>query len=171
MILLPPRSTQSKSSAASDVYKRQVRHQPRGRVIEGVGVTGAVPRPRHLRGDDPMLGAVHPRRVGLQERPDQAQVQRSPPPPAFALVIAGAALPAARRTRRPPRRPWPTRAAQPIALQKNARRSPHPRFQPLVRQQEPLSLIHIDAADDLLCVDLGGRRIIKKKKKKKKQQE
>ena len=29
-----------------------------------------------------------------------------------------------------------------------------------------LSLIHTDAADDLLCVDLGGRRIIKKKKKK-----
>ena len=27
-----------------------------------------------------------------------------------------------------------------------------------------LSLIHIDAADDLLCVDLGGRRIIKKQK-------
>src|SRR5450756_3163579 len=26
-----------------------------------------------------------------------------------------------------------------------------------------------DAADDLLCVDLGGRRIIKQKKKKKKQ--
>ena len=26
-----------------------------------------------------------------------------------------------------------------------------------------------DAADDLLCVDLGGRRIIKKKKKTKKQ--
>src|SRR5659263_776512 len=26
-----------------------------------------------------------------------------------------------------------------------------------------------DAADDLLCVDLGGRRIIKKKKKKQKQ--
>ena len=32
-----------------------------------------------------------------------------------------------------------------------------------------LSLIHTDAADDLLCVDLGGRRIIKKKKKKKTQ--
>ena len=32
-----------------------------------------------------------------------------------------------------------------------------------------LSLIHTDAADDLLCVDLGGRRIIKKKKKKKQQ--
>ena len=27
-----------------------------------------------------------------------------------------------------------------------------------------------DAADDLLCVDLGGRRIIKQKKKKKKTQ-
>ena len=26
-----------------------------------------------------------------------------------------------------------------------------------------------DAADDLLCVDLGGRRIIKKKKQKKQQ--
>src|SRR5664280_2086521 len=33
-----------------------------------------------------------------------------------------------RRTRRLPRRPSPTRAAQPITLQ-NARRSPHPRFQ------------------------------------------
>ena len=28
-----------------------------------------------------------------------------------------------------------------------------------------------DAADDLLCVDLGGRRIIKKKKKKKHNQQ
>ena len=28
-----------------------------------------------------------------------------------------------------------------------------------------------DAADDLLCVDLGGRRIIKKKKKKKRRQQ
>ena len=33
---------------------------------------------------------------------------------------------------------------------------------------EPVSLYTSDAADDLLCVDLGGRRIIKKKKKKKK---
>ena len=28
-----------------------------------------------------------------------------------------------------------------------------------------------DAADDLLCVDLGGRRIIKKKKKNKKKKD
>ena len=27
----------------------------------------------------------------------------------------------------------------------------------------PVSYTHLDAADDLLCVDLGGRRIIKKK--------
>ena len=74
---------------------RAVRHQPRGRVIEGVGVAGTVPRPRHLRGDDPMLGAAHPWRVRLQERLDLTQVQGPPPPPAFALVIAGAALPAA----------------------------------------------------------------------------
>src|SRR5450756_2255399 len=33
----------------------------------------------------------------------------------------------------------------------------------------PCLLYTSDAADDLLCVDLGGRRIIKKKKKKKKQ--
>src|SRR5450756_3237928 len=32
----------------------------------------------------------------------------------------------------------------------------------------PCLLYTSDAADDLLCVDLGGRRIIKKKKKKKK---
>src|SRR5450756_1504888 len=37
------------------------------------------------------------------------------------------------------------------------------------RAQEKTCLLYTsDAADDLLCVDLGGRRIIKKKKKKKK---
>ncbi len=34
----------------------------------------------------------------------------------------------------------------------------------------PVSYTQSDAADDLLCVDLGGRRIIKKKKKKKEKQ-
>src|SRR5659263_92841 len=34
-------------------------------------------------------------------------------------------------------------------------------------QIQPCLLYTSDAADDLLCVDLGGRRIIKKKKKKK----
>src|SRR5450756_3140057 len=35
--------------------------------------------------------------------------------------------------------------------------------------RESCLLYTSDAADDLLCVDLGGRRIIKKKKKNKKQ--
>src|SRR5450756_3198354 len=43
------------------------------------------------------------------------------------------------------------------------------RIEPLVREQTKSCLLYTsDAADDLLCVDLGGRRIIKKKKKKKK---
>src|SRR5450756_3165573 len=36
-----------------------------------------------------------------------------------------------------------------------------------VRLKEVCLLYTSDAADDLLCVDLGGRRIIKKKKKQK----
>ena len=30
------------------------------------------------------------------------------------------------------------------------------------QNEDPVSYTHLDAADDLLCVDLGGRRIIKK---------
>ena len=40
--------------------------------------------------------------------------------------------------------------------------------QPIVRQLLNCLLYTSDAADDLLCVDLGGRRILKKKNKKKK---
>ena len=52
------------------------------------------------------------------------------------------------------------------------RRPPHPRAKPARHLGAPgrqLQAIHLcllytsDAADDLLCVDLGGRRIIKKK--------
>ncbi len=40
----------------------------------------------------------------------------------------------------------------------------NPEFQRVKdRLEDDLSLIHTDAADDLLCVDLGCRRIIKKK--------
>ena len=38
-----------------------------------------------------------------------------------------------------------------------------------LKQYNACLLYTSDAADDLLCVDLGGRRIIKKKKTKKKQ--
>src|SRR5664280_3394904 len=73
-----------RQAMVADGGLRAVRHQPRGRVIEGVGVTGTVPRSRHLRGDDPMLGAAHPWRVRFQERPDLTEVQGPPPPPDFA---------------------------------------------------------------------------------------
>ena len=43
--------------------------------------------------------------------------------------------------------------------------------QPLLERTAPVSYTHSDAADDLLCVDLGGRRIIKKKKTAKKRSE
>src|SRR5450756_998932 len=38
----------------------------------------------------------------------------------------------------------------------------NPCRKPCIYVFSTLSLIHTDAADDLLCVDLGGRRIIKK---------
>src|SRR5450756_3250859 len=41
-----------------------------------------------------------------------------------------------------------------------------PKFRHLAEQLNACLLYTSDAADDLLCVDLGGRRIIKKKKKK-----
>ena len=36
----------------------------------------------------------------------------------------------------------------------------------IFQEKQGLSLIHTDAADEGLGVDLGGRRIIKKKKRK-----
>ena len=62
MIRLPPRSTLDRSSAASDVYKRQ-EHDRVGLPIAwcqaGFGVTGgrAVPQPDHGRGTD--LSLIH----------------------------------------------------------------------------------------------------------------
>src|SRR5680860_1869452 len=50
-------------------------------------------------------------------------------------------------------------------------RCPHHKLGPGFKLHNALNNICLlytsDAADDLLCVDLGGRRIIKKKKKKK----
>ena len=43
--------------------------------------------------------------------------------------------------------------------------SRHPNDQAIEEQYTNCLLYTSDAADDLLCVDLGGRRIIKKKKK------
>src|SRR5680860_1765930 len=101
MIRRPPRSTQSRSSAASDVYKRQVRQS----------AAGCPGRPRSTGPNASWDGPAsdHPAR-------------------------------------------WLNRTAGPD-------------------RAEGCLLYTSDAADDLLCVDLGGRRIIKKKKKKKKKKE
>src|SRR5660397_292239 len=62
MIRRPPRSTPLYSSAASDVYKRQVHGNPVGLVsgpapgaVEHDDLRGQVPRPEHRHSHDPAL--------------------------------------------------------------------------------------------------------------------
>ena len=57
MIRRPPRSTQSRSSAASDVYKRQFLDD-KGEVVEGLSLKGylAVAVPGTVMGLDTLLG-------------------------------------------------------------------------------------------------------------------
>ena len=77
--------------------------------------------------------------------------------------------PPLRRRGRRPRRPGNAAAAAKFRRAGKAR--PYPFFpcnRFAIGFSTPVLLYTSDAADDLLCVDLGGRRIIKKKKKKKK---
>ena len=69
---------------------RAVRHQPGDLIVERSGVPGAVTGPRHRRHRHPMVGAGHPWRVGLDEHPHRAGIQRPPPPSSLTLVIAAA---------------------------------------------------------------------------------
>src|SRR5450756_943388 len=130
MIRRPPRSTQSRSSAASDVYKRQPAQQPLHEDLldKVVGVLvyvreAAYPVAGQVRGreEEPfrfrLLAGVVSLRDRVGRRPDHGVVNR--------VLYA------------------------------------------LPEQVHACLLYTSDAADDLLCVDLGGRRIIKKKKKKK----
>src|SRR5680860_670345 len=107
MIRRPPRSTQSRSSAASDVYKRQ-------------SSTCSFPVPCRSR---PWSGPVRPR--------SKFHIFRPVLNVSYCLSVATQKYEVFRR---PPPGIW------------------------------PCLLYTSDAADDLLCVDLGGRRIIKKKK-------
>src|SRR5450756_3175036 len=97
MIRRPPRSTQSRSSAASDVYKRQARRRVRNPL--------ALPLSPFLLEREPHLH-------------DEYLVEKG--------AVAG--------------------------------------FLERLGPFRDCLLYTSDAADDLLCVDLGGRRIIKKKK-------
>ena len=51
-------------------------------------------------------------------------------------------------------------------IKKSSSPEPMSQFQPISAQIILCLLYTSDAADDMQCVDLGGRRIIKKKKKK-----
>ena len=73
---------------------RAAHGQPGDLVVETVGVPSAVPRPRDGGHHHPVLGAAHPGGVGLHHHLHGAQVQRPPPAPPGARVIAGAAPPA-----------------------------------------------------------------------------
>jgi hypothetical protein len=97
--------------------------QPSHLIIEVAGVPGAVPRPGHRGHDHPVLAAAHPRRIGLQHRHHNAQVQRPPAPSTLPLVIA----------RTPP-------PAHPAATALPADR-PH------VRDQQAPGLVELDPTD------------------------
>ena len=130
---------------------RGVRDEPGDLIIERSGVPGAVTGPRHRGHRHPVLGTVHPWRVGLDEHADRAGIQRPPAAPSLTLVVtaatpttapAAASHPAAQPARhddladrhrrtRPPRRPRRGRRRSPAPIPSSiAPRSPSLSFQP-----------------------------------------
>ncbi len=114
----------------------RLRGQPGHRLIERHRVARTMPGPRHVRHDNTVLGAGHPRRVGLDHRLHRAQIQRPPAASSFTGVVPPAAAltdstapcsgvgPAGpdrpspgcpRRTRQPPRWSSPHRKGHAIA--------------------------------------------------------
>src|SRR5450756_3158841 len=136
MIRRPPRSTQSRSSAASDVYKRQSLDSDLGPVRAGVGdqfIDGG--------SDWGLVDLTAWRKVcGLTEHH------------AVVCCKQGGSV---------------VRVIETI-FGKSGEAVPFPLVYPAPGwvpggHVEVCLLYTSDAADDLLCVDLGGRRIIKKK--------
>jgi len=81
-------------------------HQPSDGLIEGQRVPGAVPCPGHVRYHHAVIGTADPRRVGLDEHPNRARIQRPPAPPPLPGVIAATPSTAhAASASRCPRRP------------------------------------------------------------------
>ena len=62
--------------------------QPGGVVVEVPGVPGVVAGPGDSSNGRTVLGAGHPRRVGLEVHLGRAHIERSPTPAAFASVVA-----------------------------------------------------------------------------------
>src|SRR5450756_2858144 len=146
MIRRPPRSTQSRSSAASDVYKRQLYKDLRDRteVFDGVIARASAPvsvsdggtseraRAELVSGNlFPVLGVQPTLGRAIAPSDDTA-------PGASPVVMLSAAY-------------WKKRFGA----------SPGIVGRKILVNAHPCLLYTSDAADDLLCVDLGGRRIIK----------
>src|SRR5450756_2764406 len=196
MIRRPPRSTQSRSSAASDVYKRQPQ------IVKLVGRDPMSPR-NALNGAqvivDYLIQEKVPQVFGLCGHGNiqfiDALYERSDELKTISVhheSVAGFMADVYYRVSGRPTATFtscgPGSANLPISLGNafldsvpfmavtgNVPTSQFNRgaFQELYRHYQAdfpstCLLYTSDAADDLLCVDLGGRRIIKKKKKKKK---
>src|SRR5680860_1458453 len=202
MIRRPPRSTQSRSSAASDVYKRQEEpnrcrweHQPTALVPEAVARLLSFPighlldltLNRHGSSlptrQQPLLTALHSKvhhhqspafvhqaALGddlIPHREDQSSVGDIVKIEAILPHCGGDACKPisyllqlhAKKTHDPVSVSDTLYAIQRSFLQKPTSPS-NPRD---AGTPPPCLLYTSDAADDLLCVDLGGRRIIKKK--------
>src|SRR5450756_49339 len=143
MIRRPPRSTQSRSSAASDVYKRQGGPRPRRDIHAGAELLGAgVPgrREGHRAVRSRPRGRKRYSRMRLHKARGHRE-DRSARRGLLLLLRGYRLLPEGARER-------------------------VPRLLLRPGHREACLLYTSDAADDLLCVDLGGRRIIKNKKKK-----
>eukprot|EP00657_Telonema_sp_P-1_P004071 TRINITY_DN19411_c0_g1_i1.p1 TRINITY_DN19411_c0_g1~~TRINITY_DN19411_c0_g1_i1.p1 ORF type:complete len:150 (+),score=76.38 TRINITY_DN19411_c0_g1_i1:77-526(+) len=132
MIRRPPRSTQSRSSAASDVYKRQ------GKVV-GIQKDGKDQQLGKTFGDytvkivnESNLGTSFGRHFDKEDE--------------LIPIITRPSVEAVKNFKKELDQDSINLLAQLIKL-----------------QNIPCLLYTSDAADDLLCVDLGGRRIIKKK--------
>src|SRR5450756_1593751 len=147
MIRRPPRSTQSRSSAASDVYKRQLWLCLLGRggqVVAGVGGPQTVLNsPTQLSCQGLSLGRwMTSRRADLARRPGTAISCRR-----MVAVVALA---------------WNTDAMVPAARVRLNAIAANTSQAPLAANwpEGACCLLYTsDAADDLLCVDPGGRRI------------
>jgi hypothetical protein len=71
-----------------DGAARGVHRQPGDLLLEGAGEARVVSGPGDGADDHAVLGAAHPRRVGLQVGDGRAEVQRPPAPPPLAEVEA-----------------------------------------------------------------------------------
>src|SRR5450756_291065 len=140
MMRRPPRSTQSRSSAASDVYKRQ----ELGTYVQA-GRRGEPPLGTAGGGDQVDIEVAIP-----LPRERQELAVRGPP-----VEVGG-----------PDGRDLPGRpAVRGDRVHDGGLAAAEPERLPIEGQRVIVVclLYTSDAADDLLCVDLGGRRIIKKK--------